>query len=176
VVGKKPMDAGMAGPGGHHLRASSEEDVRRAEVQRCVTRTVAGPWIGVSFAEQSGFACDADILEQRRQEKGVKAMFGYELVEIDDANRSAIFKVSPLSIPQKTRWRAEPTLLLMMQNVDDASEMCLRYDFLHVVPPMGPPDFIRASPLANAAGWVDVDKYTLQSNKFPNVFALGDCR
>ena len=40
---------------------------------------------------------------------------------------------------------------------------------------MSAPDVIRASPLANSDGWVDVNKQTLQHNKFPNVFALGDC-
>lgn len=39
---------------------------------------------------------------------------------------------------------------------------------------MGPLDFIKSSPLADAAGWVDVDKATLQSTKFANVFSLGD--
>ncbi|KAF9970446.1 hypothetical protein BGZ73_006847 [Actinomortierella ambigua] len=49
------------------------------------------------------------------------------------------------------------------------------YDFLHVVPPMSAPDFIKASPLANADGWVDVNKETLRHTKFNNVYALGDC-
>ncbi|MBE3564080.1 MAG: NAD(P)/FAD-dependent oxidoreductase [Hydrogenibacillus schlegelii] len=33
---------------------------------------------------------------------------------------------------------------------------------------------MRESPLASAAGWVDVDKHTLQHTRHPNVFALGD--
>ncbi|KAF9357760.1 hypothetical protein BGX26_003111 [Mortierella sp. AD094] len=55
------------------------------------------------------------------------------------------------------------------------SQLTLPYDFLHVTPPMGAPDFIKASPLANGDGWVDVDKETLRHNKFSNVYALGDC-
>jgi sulfide:quinone oxidoreductase len=39
---------------------------------------------------------------------------------------------------------------------------------------MSAPDFIKSSPLANESGWVDVDKYTLQRNKYPNIFSLGD--
>jgi sulfide:quinone oxidoreductase len=39
---------------------------------------------------------------------------------------------------------------------------------------MSAPDFIKRSPLANAAGWVDVDKETLQHVHYPNVFSLGD--
>ncbi len=53
-------------------------------------------------------------------------------------------------------------------------ETWVNYDMIHVTPPQSSPDFIKTSPLANAAGWVDVDKYTLQHPKFKNVFTLGD--
>jgi len=46
---------------------------------------------------------------------------------------------------------------------------------IHVTPPQGPPKFIAQSPLADAAGWVDVDRHTLQHVRYPNVFGLGDC-
>uniref|UniRef100_UPI003341327D NAD(P)/FAD-dependent oxidoreductase n=1 Tax=Castellaniella defragrans TaxID=75697 RepID=UPI003341327D len=49
------------------------------------------------------------------------------------------------------------------------------YDLLHVVPPQSAPDFIRNSPLADAGGWLDVDKNTLRHARYPNVFGLGDC-
>lgn len=45
---------------------------------------------------------------------------------------------------------------------------------IHVTPPQSAPDFIKSSSLANAAGWVDVDKHTLQHVKFANIFSLGD--
>jgi sulfide:quinone oxidoreductase len=45
---------------------------------------------------------------------------------------------------------------------------------IHVTPPQSAPDFVRQSQLANAAGWVDVDKYSLQHNKYKNIFSLGD--
>ncbi|HEX8593544.1 MAG TPA: FAD/NAD(P)-binding oxidoreductase [Pseudomonas sp.] len=48
------------------------------------------------------------------------------------------------------------------------------FDMLHVVPPQTAPDFIRASPLADAAGWIDVDPATLQHRGFANIHALGD--
>lgn len=48
------------------------------------------------------------------------------------------------------------------------------FDMIHVTPPQGAPDFIKNSPLANAAGWVDVDKHTLRHAKFENIFSLGD--
>ncbi len=53
-------------------------------------------------------------------------------------------------------------------------EYMVDFDMIHVVPPQSAPDFIRNSVLANAAGWVDVDKNTLQHVKFANIFSLGD--
>ena len=48
------------------------------------------------------------------------------------------------------------------------------FDMLHITPPQSAPDFVRNSSLANAAGWVDVDKNTLQHVRYPNIFSLGD--
>ena len=48
------------------------------------------------------------------------------------------------------------------------------FDMIHVTPPQSAPDFVSRSPLANAAGWVEVDQYTLQHPRFANVFTLGD--
>jgi sulfide:quinone oxidoreductase len=48
------------------------------------------------------------------------------------------------------------------------------FDMIHVVPPQKAPDFIRVSPLADKAGWVDVDQATLRHKTYSNVFALGD--
>lgn len=48
------------------------------------------------------------------------------------------------------------------------------FDMIHVCPPQCAPDFIRQSPLADEAGWVDVNPDTLQSSKFDNIWGLGD--
>jgi len=48
------------------------------------------------------------------------------------------------------------------------------FEMMHVCPPQTAPDFIRKSPLANEAGWVDVAQDTLQHNKFGNIFSIGD--
>ena len=48
------------------------------------------------------------------------------------------------------------------------------FDMLHVVPPQTGLDFVANSPLANDAGWVDVDQHSLQHTKYANVFGLGD--
>ena len=48
---------------------------------------------------------------------------------------------------------------------------------IHVVPPQSAPDWLKKTPLAvpdSPAGYVDVDKNTMQHVRYPDVFALGD--
>ncbi|BGP20809.1 hypothetical protein JCM10213_001313 [Rhodosporidiobolus nylandii] len=89
-------------------------------------------------------------LEKIRQERNVEGLFSHNLVSIDNAKKVATFSTGE----GKTAER--------------------EFDFLHVVPPQVAPDFIKASPLADAAGWVAVDPATTQSVKFSNIFSLGD--
>ena len=53
--------------------------------------------------------------------------------------------------------------------------LCFQYDFLHISPPCSTPPVLGRSQLADASGFVDVNRDTLQSRKYPNVFAIGDC-
>lgn len=70
--------------------------------------------------------------------------------------------------------RAEEQVAVF-DSTDGGDRMELEFDMLHVTPPQSAPDFIKKSPLANADGWVDVDKYTTQHVEYPNVFSAGDC-
>lgn len=94
----------------------------------------------------------SDKLERIRKERGVTGMFKHDLVSIDPDKKVATFK-----------------------NLDSDKTVEKSFDLLHVAPHMSAPDFLKESPISDANGWVDVDKYTLQSNKYPNVFGLGDC-
>ena len=96
----------------------------------------------------------SEALDALRQERGVGGYFGHDLVAVDSAARKAIFKKAA-----------------------DGSTVSVDYTMLHVTPPMGPLNVFKGSPIADAAGWVPVDKSTLQhtSPEFSNVFALGDC-
>lgn len=85
---------------------------------------------------------------------GIKTNFAHNLVAIDGATKTATFEVTD-SEGNKTR-------------VDK------QFDMIHVTPPQSAPDFIKNSPFANAAGWIDVNDKTLQHTKYPNVFGLGD--
>ncbi len=95
----------------------------------------------------------ADALMKVIDRKGIEARFQRDLVEIRPESREAVFRV--LS--------------------EGGGEEVVHYDMIHVTPPMSAPDFIKSSKLAASTGWVEVDKYTLQHVRFPNVFALGDC-
>lgn len=49
-----------------------------------------------------------------------------------------------------------------------------KFDFLHVVPYQCAQDFMKGSPIADANGFVNVDKNTLQHVTYKNVFSCGD--
>jgi sulfide:quinone oxidoreductase len=107
----------------------------------------AGPAIfGVPFF--------AKALMKVVQGYGIKTNFSHNLVAIDGPAKVATFEVTD-SQGNKERITRE-------------------FDMIHVTPPQSAPDFIKNSPLANGAGWVDVNPNTLQHNKYANIFGLGD--
>lgn len=55
-----------------------------------------------------------------------------------------------------------------------ARDLEMRFDMIHVVPPQTGLDVVRESPLANGAGWIEVDPATLRHVRYLNVFSLGD--
>lgn len=44
-----------------------------------------------------------------------------------------------------------------------------------MIPPMSAHKYITESGLADAAGYLDVDKHTLRHTKYPTVWGIGDC-
>lgn len=47
---------------------------------------------------------------------------------------------------------------------------------LHISPPMSTPDFLRESKtLVDQAGFLNVNKETMQHTVYPNIFGVGDC-
>jgi sulfide:quinone oxidoreductase len=91
-------------------------------------------------------------IEEVIRTRGMEAQLGQELTALRPEAHEAVFK-----------------------DVKAGTEQTLRYDMIHVTPPMGAPDVIRASAVASADGWVEVDKHTLQHVRYPTVFSLGDC-
>jgi len=85
---------------------------------------------------------------------GIKPYFNHNLIAIDGPAKTATFELTDAEGKQQ--------------------QVVKSFDMIHVTPPQSAPDFIKNSPLANAAGWVDVNEKTLQHNKFTNIFGLGD--
>ncbi|XP_046959305.1 sulfide:quinone oxidoreductase, mitochondrial [Vanessa cardui] len=64
-------------------------------------------------------------------------------------------------------------------NVDDKTkESTQAYSLLHVTPPMRTPAVLQragADALVDAAGFLTVDKFSLQHTAYPNIYGIGDC-
>lgn len=96
-----------------------------------------------------------DFVIQRFAEQGVNRHSFHTLTAIQPQDRTATFTLG------------------------DGSTVTRDYDFIHVVPPMSAPDAVRNSALVNEEGrfarnWLDVDMYTMQHNRYPEVFGIGD--
>ena len=93
----------------------------------------------------------AKSLSKLAAERGIVERYRHDLVAIRASSKEAVFR-----------------------NLDTGEEHVEPYDMIHVTPPQSAPDFVKASPLANEAGWVDVHKHTTQHVRYPNVFSCGD--
>jgi sulfide:quinone oxidoreductase len=98
-----------------------------------------------------------ETLEKVVERRKILVKPKHELKEIKAQTKEAVFDVT---------------------SENDVQEVSIKYDMIHVTPPMSAPDFVKNSPLAiqtgSGKGWVDVNKHTLQHNVYPNVFSLGD--
>ena len=83
-----------------------------------------------------------------------KLVFNSNLVKVDGPNQIAYFDVKNTS--------------------NEVTQVQKYFDFLHVVPPQMPPDFVKQSSLSDSNGWCEVNPATLQHTRYPDVFSLGD--
>jgi sulfide:quinone oxidoreductase len=84
----------------------------------------------------------------------INLVFDSNLVKVDGVNRTAYFDIK--------------------DEKGNVERVAKPFDMLHVTPPQMAPDFIRRSPLADPAGWCEVNPETLQHPRYPNIFSLGD--
>jgi len=112
--------------------------------------------VKVTFATGAGamFAVPkySQALEALRRERDVEGLFQHNLVKVDTKAKVATFQ----------------------DLANGNKEVQREFGFLHVVPPQKAFSWVAKSPLADSAGWVDVDKSTTQHTKYPNVFSIGD--
>lgn len=122
---------------------------RRQGVLRDIDITLVLPTPGMFGVREF-----SDELDQVARRYGIEVMFTSEVTGIDPDSRRAT-----------------------VTNLGDQTTTELGFDFLHAVPRQSAPDWVKATPLADPdspAGYVDVDKRTLQHRRYPEVFSLGD--
>lgn len=95
-------------------------------------------------------------LDKICSERNIDVNFRHNLIEINYARKEATFD-------------------LLDESLQSTGTKTLEFDMIHVTPPQGPIDALKGSPLSDAAGFVDINQYTMQHKTLPNVFALGDC-
>ena len=96
----------------------------------------------------------------------VPALMAY--IERYDATLNFFHNLTAIDGPAKKAW-------FKVSKPDTEPETIeAEFDMIHVCPPQTAPDFIRVSPLADQAGWVDVDQHTLRHKTFGNIWSLGD--
>lgn len=96
-----------------------------------------------------------EFVINRWQEQGVNIHYNHRLTGIDIGAKKAYFKLTDNKVQTE------------------------QYDFLHVVPPMSASTPILESDLVwqdgpFAKNWLEVDQFTLQHRRFPDVFGIGD--
>ena len=110
--------------------------------------------------------------EAQKRYDTITNFFQHNLVKIDVQNKVATYVHA---------WEEQGEYdedFEMYETISKVENVEMKYDFIHVVPPMSPPDAVADSPLSwekgSAKGWLAVDRYTLQHLRYPNVFGIGD--
>ena len=93
-------------------------------------------------------------LEKVAARYGINVHFQHNLTAVDWKKRTATFEV--------------------VGGDKQGQKLSMEFDLLHMTPPQSPPQAVKTGPLANQAGWVDLNQNTMQHVKYKNVFGLGD--
>ncbi|TVS07602.1 MAG: NAD(P)/FAD-dependent oxidoreductase [Cyanobium sp. PLM2.Bin73] len=124
----------------------ADDIVKKKKLQANVIYATATPGI-------FGVPVYAAPLREVVKRKGIDARYNHVLTAVRADKKEAVFQVT---------------------EGESSREEVIPYNLLHVTPPMAAPDVVAESPLANGAGFVEVDQFSLQHVRFANVFSLGD--
>ena len=98
--------------------------------------------------------------------------FGHELIRIDAEKKLATFHHKYQVQGEYDKEFEE------FEMIDKEEDVTLEYDFIHITPPTSAVDAVANSLLGwqkgTAAGWLEVDRETLQHRRYKNVFGIGD--
>ena len=117
--------------------------------------------------------------------KDINIRFNHKLVEVDGENQIAWYELTKdvsaggcvVMAEQEGNERIDKDFQHNYKDVKVTvkdGRYGIHYDMLHTAPPSVAPKFVQQSNLVNADGWLDVDKHTMQHNKYANIFGLGD--
>lgn len=125
----------------------AEDYFRKKSGVRDQSKVIFSSALGSIFAVK----CYRETLEKVIRRKEIDARFNTELTSIDGPGKKAT---------------------LTNSQTGESEEVA--FEMIHVTPPMGPPGFIKSSPLAAESGWVDVDPQSMRHTNYANVFSMGD--
>lgn len=115
---------------------------------------------------------EKSLINVQKGYESITNKFRHNLVAIDTAKKIATFEET---YDVKGAYDED---LDEYDMIEEKRMVELTYDFIHIVPPMGPPQALVDSPLGwqkgSAKGYLEVDQYTLQHRRYPNVFGIGD--
>jgi sulfide:quinone oxidoreductase len=119
-------------------------------------------------------------LEKVLLKGNIKVHYSANTIAIDGNNKTIEFETKNTEFVKQSLSKSAATCYSIAEgnDADSVSRVTMNFDLCHSVPPQSAPDFIKNSPLrdqANALGYVEIDKNTMQHSRFPNIFALGDC-
>ena len=95
----------------------------------------------------------ADALWEVVKGRGIDVHLRNHLVEVKPDTKEAVF-----------------------ENLDSGELETVKYEMLHITPPMSTPDCLNSNTdLVDGTGFLSVNKETLQHTKYSNIFGIGDC-
>ncbi len=135
-----------------------------------------------------------DELERYLQKYDIKQRYGYKLVKVDGEKKEAHYERVPLPDDGDRYIANDPDNAAGVKAVADGQEIkeenhpfskepkgaryIIPFDMLHLAPPQSAPSWFQKTKLANQdgpdKGWMAVNKGTLQSRFYKNVFGVGD--
>ncbi|UYV18644.1 FAD-dependent oxidoreductase [Halomonas qaidamensis] len=144
------------------LEASGRRDAFEVDFMAPGDALFSQPWVN-------------EFVKQRFDEQGVNRRHHYRLSAIDPQAKQAEFTF----VGPDSEFTSHHQLREAEFRRDNQPTVIADYDFIHVVPPMSAHDFVKQSALIAQDGpfrgeWLDVDIYTMQHNRYPEVFGIGD--
>jgi sulfide:quinone oxidoreductase len=115
-------------------------------------------------------------LENALKEYDITQYYKHNLVKIDSDKQLVYYEVTDTEGSVVNDKNNAPKREIVSESPLTVS---IPYDFLHLAPPQQAPDVVKNSSLVYTEGpdkgWMNVDKHTMQSPIYSNVFGVGDC-